>query len=94
MLVTASQLFELFILVYPSLDASDDEDLRVFKPRGKRRAVAKESKDEAWSPRARMSMSRVKTDRPQREGTKKEAVEKGLEHAASKVNTAIVSREI
>jgi hypothetical protein len=64
-------------LVYPALDGSDDEDL-IFKPRGKRKM------DEAWNPKARVGPLVPKTDRPTREGTKKQAVEKGLEAAAAK----------
>ncbi|PSN57342.1 hypothetical protein C0J52_02109 [Blattella germanica] len=63
--------------VYPALDGSDDEDL-IFKPRGKRKM------DEAWNPKARVGPLVPKTDRPTREGTKKQAVEKGLEAAAAK----------
>ena len=64
-------------VVYPALDGSDDEDL-IFKPRGKRKM------DEAWNPKARVGPLVPKTDRPTREGTKKQAVEKGLEAAAAK----------
>jgi hypothetical protein len=40
--------------------------------------------DEAWNPKARVGPLVPKTDRPTREGTKKQAVEKGLEAAAAK----------
>ncbi|XP_069693669.1 lysine-specific demethylase 7B-like isoform X2 [Periplaneta americana] len=63
--------------IYPALDGSDDDDL-IFKPRGKRKM------DEAWNPKARVGPLVPKTDRPTREGTKKQAVEKGLEAAAAK----------
>ncbi|XP_066997900.1 histone lysine demethylase PHF8 isoform X2 [Anabrus simplex] len=63
--------------IYPTLDASDDDDL-IFKPRGRRKL------DEAWSPKARVGPLIPKTDRPMREGTKKQSVEKGLEAAAAK----------
>ncbi|KAK7867815.1 hypothetical protein R5R35_008260 [Gryllus longicercus] len=63
--------------IYPTLDASDDEDV-IFKPRGRRKL------DEAWSPKARVGPLVPKTDRPTREGTKKQSVEKGLEAAAAK----------
>ncbi|CAB3378450.1 Hypothetical predicted protein [Cloeon dipterum] len=63
--------------VYPPLDGSDDEDF-VFKPRGRRKM------DEAWNPKARVGPVVPKKDRPIREGTKKQAVEKGLEAAAAK----------
>lgn len=63
--------------IYPSLDASDDED-GVFKPRGKR------PMDEAWNPKARVGPVGPKVHRPPREGAKKQSVEKGLEAAAAK----------
>ncbi|XP_059468980.1 histone lysine demethylase PHF8-like isoform X2 [Neocloeon triangulifer] len=63
--------------VYPSLDGSDEEDF-VFKPRGRRKM------DEAWNPKARVGPVVPKKDRPIREGTKKQSVEKGLEAAAAK----------
>ncbi|XP_026274474.1 histone lysine demethylase PHF8-like isoform X2 [Frankliniella occidentalis] len=63
--------------IYPSLDASDDED-GVFKPRGKR------PMDEAWNPKARVGPVGPKVNRPAREGAKKQSVEKGLEAAAAK----------
>jgi hypothetical protein len=69
--------FSFNFVVYPALDGSDDEDL-IFKPRGKRKL------DEAWNPKARVGPLVPKTDRPTREGTKKQAVEKGLEAAAAK----------
>lgn len=40
--------------------------------------------DEAWNPKARVGPVVPKKDRPIREGTKKQAVEKGLEAAAAK----------
>jgi [histone H3]-dimethyl-L-lysine9 demethylase len=70
-------MFKLFVTVYPSLDVSDDDDF-VFKPRGRRKM------DEAWNPKARVGPVVPKKDRPIREGTKKQAVEKGLEAAAAK----------
>lgn len=63
--------------IYPAIDTSDDEDI-TFKPRGKR------NMDEAWSPKARVGPLLPKTDRPSREGTKKQSVEKVLEAAAAK----------
>ncbi|XP_043283043.1 histone lysine demethylase PHF8-like isoform X2 [Venturia canescens] len=63
--------------IYPTLDASDDEEY-IFKPRGKRRV------DEAWNPKARVGPLLPKTNRPAREGVKKTSVEKGLEAAAAK----------
>lgn len=66
-----------FNVVYPSLDASDDED-SIFKPK------AKSQIDEAWNPKARVGPLLPKTNRPAREGVKKTSVEKGLEAAAAK----------
>ncbi|XP_028519939.1 lysine-specific demethylase 7A-like isoform X2 [Apis cerana] len=63
--------------IYPSLDASDDED-SIFKPK------AKSQIDEAWNPKARVGPLLPKTNRPAREGVKKTSVEKGLEAAAAK----------
>jgi hypothetical protein len=68
---------KIYFSVYPSLDGSDDDDF-VFKPRGRRKM------DEAWNPKARVGPVVPKKDRPIREGTKKQAVEKGLEAAAAK----------
>lgn len=66
-------------IVYPSLDNSDDdEDCHIFKPRGRSKV------DEAWNPKARVGPLLPKMNRPAREGTKKQAVEKVLEAAAAK----------
>lgn len=70
-------IFQILPTVYPALDTSDDEEL-IFKPRGKRKM------DEAWCPKARVGPLVPKTDRPTREGTKKQSVEKVLEAAAAK----------
>lgn len=64
--------------IYPSLDNSDEEDVHIFKPRGRTKV------DEAWSPKARVGPLVPKVNRPAREGTKKQAVEKVLEAAAAK----------
>lgn len=64
--------------VYPSLDNSDDEDYHIFKPRGRSKV------DEAWNPKARVGPLLPKMNRPAREGTKKQAIEKVLEAAAAK----------
>ncbi|KAK9889303.1 hypothetical protein WA026_004584 [Henosepilachna vigintioctopunctata] len=64
--------------IYPSLDNSDDEDVHIFKPRGRSKV------DEAWSPKARVGPLLPKINRPAREGTKRQAVEKVLEAAAAK----------
>lgn len=82
----------VFSLVYPSLDNSDDEDdVHIFKPRGRSKV------DEAWNPKARVGPLLPKMNRPAREGTKKQAVEKVLEAAAAKRATESpekVSKEI
>lgn len=67
----------MLFIVYPALDASDDEDY-IFKPK------AKSQIDEAWNPKARVGPLLPKTNRPAREGVKKTSVEKGLEAAAAK----------
>ncbi|XP_044764906.1 lysine-specific demethylase 7B-like [Coccinella septempunctata] len=64
--------------IYPSLDNSDDEDIHIFKPRGRSKV------DEAWNPKARVGPLLPKTNRPAREGTKRQAVEKVLEAAAAR----------
>ncbi|KAF7273696.1 hypothetical protein GWI33_013608 [Rhynchophorus ferrugineus] len=64
--------------IYPSLDNSDDEDVHIFKPRGRTKV------DEAWNPKARVGPLLPKMNRPAREGTKKQAVEKVLEAAAAR----------
>ncbi|GLV43139.1 Lysine demethylase 2 [Carabus blaptoides fortunei] len=64
--------------IYPSLDNSDEEDYQIFKPRGRSKV------DEAWNPKARVGPLLPKMNRPAREGTKRQAVEKVLEAAAAK----------
>lgn len=71
--------------VYPTLDHSDDEDFPIFKPRGKKK------EDEAWNPKARVRVWGPRPERPARVGVKKQAVEKGLEVAASRRNALPVS---
>lgn len=66
------------IIVYPSLDNSDEEETYIFKPRGRSKV------DEAWNPKARVGPLLPKMNRPAREGTKRQAVEKVLEAAAAK----------
>lgn len=66
------------IIVYPSLDLSDEEEMEKTVRGGKKNV------DEAWNPKARVGHVAPKTDRPSREGAKKQAVEKGLEAAAAK----------
>ena len=86
----------LFILVYPSLDASDDE--LSFREVGKKkvgrngkRVASGGSGDESWNPRARVGPVGRKTDRPTREGAKRPAVERVLEAAAQKRSLEPVS---
>ncbi|XP_044740816.1 lysine-specific demethylase 7B-like [Chrysoperla carnea] len=67
--------------IYPALDVSDDEDSHIFKPRGRTKV------DEAWNPKARVGPLLPKMNRPAREGTKKQAVEKVLEAAAARNTT-------
>ena len=55
-----------------------DEDIHIFKPRGRSKI------DEAWNPKARVGPLLPKMNRPAREGTKKQAVEKVLEAAAAR----------
>lgn len=81
MLFTIRILLISFLVVYPSLDNSDDEDIHIFKPRGRSKV------DEAWNPKARVGPLLPKMNRPTREGTKKQAVEKVLEAAAAKRTT-------
>ncbi|XP_045482030.1 lysine-specific demethylase 7B-like [Harmonia axyridis] len=64
--------------IYPALDNSDDEDVHIFKPRGRSKV------DEAWNPKARVGPLLPKMNRPAREGTKRQAVEKVLEAAAAR----------
>lgn len=68
----------MFLSVYLSLDNSDDEEVPVFKPRGKSKI------DEPWNPKARVGPLLPKMNRPAREGTKKQSVEKVLEAAAAR----------
>lgn len=60
------------------MDNSDDEEVPVFKPRGKSKI------DEPWNPKARVGPLLPKMNRPAREGTKKQSVEKVLEAAAAR----------
>lgn len=79
--------FSWFWLVYPSLDASDDE--RDGKDSTKKRSgkVGRsrlDSGDESWNPRARVGPVVPKKDRPTRDGAKRPAVERVLEAAAQR----------
>ncbi|XP_017782189.1 PREDICTED: histone lysine demethylase PHF8-like isoform X2 [Nicrophorus vespilloides] len=64
--------------IYPGLDNSDDDDFNLFKPRNR------SSIDEPWNPKVRVGPLLPKMNRPAREGTKKQAVEKVLEAAAKR----------
>jgi len=57
--------------IYPTLDQSDDEELPMTS-----------QKDEAWSPKIKMSNLGPKMDRPVRESSKNVAIEKGLKVAS------------
>lgn len=61
--------------IYPDLDMSDDDD-GVIK--------AKTKHDDNWNPKARVQVTMPKTERPHREGVRKEAVEQILAAAAAK----------
>lgn len=65
------------------MDNSDDDDIHIFKPRGRTKV------DEAWNPKARVGPLLPKMNRPAREGTKKQAVEKVLEAAAARSRSVV-----
>lgn len=75
------------MIVYPSLDASDDDgddkDSAKKKP-GKVGRSRLDSGDESWNPRARVGPVVPKKDRPTRDGAKRPAVERVLEAAAQR----------
>lgn len=77
-------LIRIYVTVYPSLDASDDELYDYRDAKNKRPSVKLKHDDESWNPRARVGKVLPKTDRPVREGTKRPAVERVLEAAAQK----------
>lgn len=75
------------IVVYPSLDASDDESVdreSAKKKPGRCGRTRLDSGDESWNPRARVGPVVPKTDRPTREGAKRPAIERVLEAAAQR----------
>lgn len=77
----------MHFVVYPSLDASDDEgyDKESAKKKSGRCGRSKlDSGDESWNPRARVGPVVPKKDRPTREGAKRPAVERVLEAAAQR----------
>uniref|UniRef100_H3AYU5 Histone lysine demethylase PHF8 n=1 Tax=Latimeria chalumnae TaxID=7897 RepID=H3AYU5_LATCH len=66
--------------IYPSLES--DEDDPALKSRPKKRRT---SDDAPWNPKARVTPSLPKQDRPVREGTRVASVETGLAAAAAKL---------
>ena len=77
----------LIFIVYPSLDASDDESYDrdgAKKKSGRCGRTKLDSGDESWNPRARVGPVGPKKDRPTREGAKRPAVERVLEAAAQR----------
>jgi len=75
-------LFLFPLLVYPSLMVSDDEE----DPSGSwKRGKTAQEPDEAWCPGIKVSKLIPKESRPSRPGAKREAVEKGLSDAATKL---------
>lgn len=79
--------FHYFFVVYPSLDASDDESYDNESTKKKSGRVGRtklDSGDESWNPRARVGPVGLKRDRPIREGAKRPAVERVLEAAAQR----------
>nr|XP_021482864.1 histone lysine demethylase PHF8-like [Meriones unguiculatus] len=66
--------------VYPSLESDDDDPALKSRPKKK-----KNSDDAPWSPKARVTPTLPKQDRPVREGTRVASIETGLAAAAAKL---------
>ncbi|XP_011381711.1 histone lysine demethylase PHF8 isoform X3 [Pteropus medius] len=66
--------------IYPSLESDDDDP--ALKSRTKKK---KNSDDAPWSPKARVTPTLPKQDRPVREGTRVASIETGLAAAAAKL---------
>ncbi|XP_034341065.1 histone lysine demethylase PHF8 isoform X2 [Arvicanthis niloticus] len=66
--------------IYPSLESDDDDP--ALKSRHKKK---KNSDDAPWSPKARVTPTLPKQDRPVREGTRVASIETGLAAAAAKL---------
>ena len=67
--------------VYPSLD--DDGDEPLFKSRSKN--PRRETRDAPWNPKAKVKAPVKKTDRPAREGARRQFIEEGLADAAARL---------
>ncbi|KAG8522768.1 Histone lysine demethylase PHF8, partial [Galemys pyrenaicus] len=65
---------------YPSLESDDDDPALKSRPKKK-----KNSDDAPWSPKARVTPTLPKQDRPVREGTRVASIETGLAAAAAKL---------
>ncbi|XP_049623161.1 histone lysine demethylase PHF8 [Suncus etruscus] len=66
--------------IYPSLESDDDDPALKCRPKRK-----KNSDDAPWSPKARVTPTLPKQDRPVREGTRVASIETGLAAAAAKL---------
>ncbi|XP_029463773.1 histone lysine demethylase PHF8 isoform X2 [Rhinatrema bivittatum] len=66
--------------IYPSLESDDDDPALKTRPKKK-----KGSDDAPWNPKARVTPSLPKQDRPVREGTRVASIETGLAAAAAKL---------
>ncbi|XP_012668746.1 histone lysine demethylase PHF8 isoform X2 [Otolemur garnettii] len=66
--------------IYPSLESDDDDPALRSRPKKK-----KNSDDAPWSPKARVTPTLPKQDRPVREGTRVASIETGLAAAAAKL---------
>ncbi|XP_053435235.1 histone lysine demethylase PHF8 isoform X3 [Nycticebus coucang] len=66
--------------IYPSLESDDDDPALRSRPKKK-----KNSDDAPWSPKARVTPTLPRQDRPVREGTRVASIETGLAAAAAKL---------
>ncbi|XP_015842986.1 histone lysine demethylase PHF8 isoform X2 [Peromyscus maniculatus bairdii] len=66
--------------IYPSLESDEDDPALKSRPKKK-----KNSDDAPWSPKARVTPTLPKQDRPVREGTRVASIETGLAAAAAKL---------
>uniref|UniRef100_A0A8C6R975 Histone lysine demethylase PHF8 n=1 Tax=Nannospalax galili TaxID=1026970 RepID=A0A8C6R975_NANGA len=66
--------------IYPSLESDDDDPALKSRPKKK-----KNSDDAPWSPKARVTPTLPRQDRPVREGTRVASIETGLAAAAAKL---------
>uniref|UniRef100_I3LWB5 Histone lysine demethylase PHF8 n=1 Tax=Ictidomys tridecemlineatus TaxID=43179 RepID=I3LWB5_ICTTR len=72
--------------IYPSLESDDDDPALKSRPKKK-----KNSDDAPWSPKARVTPTLPKQDRPVREGTRVASIETGLAAAAAKLAQQVVA---